>query len=214
VVQFSDEFLDLFGAPELSELTRCGAKDLPNIPDYLSSAIWNRIHGISYSKAWMLHLDLLFLRRTSAAFEEYGTALRYLRRYVEGTEAQRHELGTYLKALTHFEHSLNSLWQACEVYEQMEKAVSNVPGSKRIIFKPRDNSDLENINKLNNTAKHFSAKQAEDTTTPVWITNSGLKSSDAFVSFDKLHENLMALSDFARELFINIPAEAISKAQT
>jgi hypothetical protein len=40
MVQYSSELLNLFGAPELSELSACGAKELPTLPDFLSDAMW------------------------------------------------------------------------------------------------------------------------------------------------------------------------------
>jgi hypothetical protein len=47
MVQYSSDILNLFGAPELSELTVCGAKELPRLPDYLPAAIFNQIDGAS-----------------------------------------------------------------------------------------------------------------------------------------------------------------------
>ena len=48
MVQYSHEILNLFGAPELFELTVCGAKGLPTVPNYLPAAIWNHIAGASH----------------------------------------------------------------------------------------------------------------------------------------------------------------------
>jgi hypothetical protein len=212
VVQFSDEYLNLFGGPELSVLTACSAKELSDLPNYLWAAIGNRLSGLCYSDAWMLHLDLSFLRRTSAAFETYRTARQYLMCYVEGVAAQRHEIGTYLKALNHFENCISSIWQACEIYKQMEMALSKST-KKHILYRDGENPDLENMNKLANAIKHFDVRRAELAVTPIWITNSGLKSADGFVSFDQLHENLLALAKMAHVLFVEIPEEARRKSQ-
>ena len=81
------------------------------------------------------------------------------------------------------------------------------------LLKKGDNSDLERINKLNNVGRHFSAKQAEQSSTPIWITNVGLKCADAALTFDELHENVMALSEAARQTFIEIPQEAYARRQ-
>ena len=213
VVQFSDEYLNLFGGPELSQLTACSAKDLPDLPNYLWAAIGNWLGGLCHSDAWMLHLDLSFLRRTSAAFEEYRTARQHLLCYVEGIAAQRHELRSYLKSSNHFENCVSSIWQACKIYEQMENALSNTNSKKHILYRDGENSDLENIAKLANAVKHFTVQRAELAVTPIWITNYGLKSADAFVSFDQLHENLLALANMAHVLFVEIPEEARAKSQ-
>jgi hypothetical protein len=81
------------------------------------------------------------------------------------------------------------------------------------VFKLGDNSDLERISKLNNVAKHFNAIQAEQTSTPIWITDVGLKCADAVLTFDELHENVMALSEVARQTIVEIPKEAHARRQ-
>jgi hypothetical protein len=213
MVQYSSEILDLFGAPELSDLNVCGAKELPKLPDYLSAAIWNHIGGAMHPDTSVRHLDLAFLRRTNAAAEEYHTGRSYLLRYIEGVAAREHRLGAYLSALTHFEQCLSSIWQAAELFNRMEHKVLGTDLQKLTLFKKGDNSDLERINKLNNAAKHFSAMQAEQTSTPIWITNVGLKCADATLSFDELNDNLMALSEAARQTFVEIPKEAHARRQ-
>jgi hypothetical protein len=95
----------------------------------------------------------------------------------------------------------------------MEHKLLGADSKKLTLYKQGDDSELERINKLNNVAKHFSAKQAEQTSTPIWITNVGLKCADTFLSFDELHDNLMALSEAARQTFIEIPKEAFARRQ-
>ena len=80
------------------------------------------------------------------------------------------------------------------------------------LYTPGEETDLERINKLNNVSKHFNAEQAEQTSTPVWITNIGLKSANAELSFNELRENLLALSEAARQTFVEIPKEAHAKS--
>jgi hypothetical protein len=120
---------------------------------------------------------------------------------------------SYLAALTHFEQCLSSLWQAAELFNRMERKVLGTDSMKLTLYKKGDNSDLERINKLNNVAKHFCAIQAEQTSTPIWITNVGLKCAEAALSFDEIYDNLMALSEAARQTFVEIPKEAHSRRQ-
>lgn len=208
LVQYSPELLNLFGAPELSALTSCGAKELEAPPDYLSAAIWNHIAGVAHPNISVRHLDLAFVRRTNAAVGEYVAGRSYLLRYIEGVEAGVHRLGSYLSALTHFEQCLNALWQAAELFNRMEHKVLGVDSTKLTLYKQGENSDLERINLLNNVAKHFSSTQAAQTSTPIWITNNELKCAEAVLSFDELRDNLLALSEAARQTFIVIPNEA------
>jgi hypothetical protein len=213
MVWYSAELLNLFGAPELSELTVCGAKELPALPDYLSVAMLNLISGVPwYPDLAVRHLDLAFLRRSHAANEEYRLGRELLLRYVEGVAGGRHLLGAYLSALTHFEQCLGAIWQAAELHDRMSKNVQGDPSTKMALYELGQGSDLERINRLNNVAKHFNVSQAEETSTPIWITNRGIKGTGGLeLSFDELYDNVMALSEVARVTFVEIPHEAVAQ---
>ena len=105
-MQYSTEILDLFGAPKLSQLIRCGARALPELPNYFGPALWNWIVGLQHPDIAVLHLNLGILRRANGAAEEYRAGRDHLLRYVEGTSVREHRLGAYLSALTHFERSV------------------------------------------------------------------------------------------------------------
>jgi len=212
MVQYSAEILDQFGAPELSKLSVCGAKELLKPPDYLSAAMFNYIVGVFHPDMSVRRLDLAFLRRMNAAYEDYGLGRENLRQYIEGVESAEHRLGKYLSALTHFEQCIGSVWQAAELFNRMEHRVLSKDTKKLTLYKQGEESDLERINTLNNVSKHFNAEQAEQSSTPVWITNEGLKCANATLSFDELRENLLALSEAARQTFVEIPREAHERA--
>jgi hypothetical protein len=55
MVWYAPKILNLFGAPELSNLTSCGAKELPALPDYLSVAMLNYISGVPSSPDPAVH---------------------------------------------------------------------------------------------------------------------------------------------------------------
>jgi hypothetical protein len=208
MMQYSPEMLNLFGGPELSNLTVCGAKELPALSDYLEIKTgMNRISGVPSSPDPAVHhLDLVFVRRAHAAAEEYRLGRDRLLRYVEGVVGGTHLFGAYLSALMHFEQCLGAIWQAAELLDRMEKKVRGDPSPKMTRYKPGDGSDLERINLLNNVAKHFNASQAQQTSTPVWITNHGIKGSGGLeLSFDELYENVLPLSKAARVAFVEIP---------
>ena len=207
-------FPNFFGAPELSHLTVCGAKELPALPDYLEIKTgMNRITGVPSSPNRAVHhLDLVFVRRAHAAAKEYKLGRDRLLRYVEGVAGGRHLLGAYLSALTHFEQCLGAIWEAAELLDRMGKKVRGDPSTTLTVFKQGDGSDLERINCLNNLAKHFNASQAEQTSTPIWITNRGLKGSGGHeLSFDELYDNVLPLSKASRVTFVEIPQEAMAQ---
>jgi hypothetical protein len=67
---------------------------------------------------------------------------------------------------------------------------------------------LERVNKINNTVKHFKPEQAEKSSAPIWITDRGLESLDASLDFEELYDNLIALRQVCRTIFVEIPTEA------
>jgi hypothetical protein len=84
--------------------------------------------------------------------------------------------------------------------------------TKMALYEKGQRSDLERINDLNNVAKHFNACQAEETSTPIWITNHEIKGTGGLeLSFDELYDNVMALSEVARVTFVEIPHEAAAR---
>jgi hypothetical protein len=211
MVQHSFAILDLFGAPELSDLDVCGAGELPALPDYLSSAIWHHIYGMVHKIPAARHLDLIFLRRTKAAFSEYNAGRACLLKYIDGVEGGDQRLGTYHDALMHFEQCLNAFWEAALLFNKMEHKILNLQWIRPTLYPRGSTCDLARINKLNSVAKHFDIEKAEQTTAPIWITNVGLKSADATVSFDELRENLVSLSEIARQTFVEIPNEVYAR---
>lgn len=213
MIQYSNDILNLFGSPELSDLSVCGAKELDPLPNFLSAAMWNHIVGTKYRDPSILHLDLAFLRRVQAAFEAYQAGRSKLLKYVEGLQSRQHLLLTYLSTLSHFEQCIASTWQACELFNRIEHKLLKTDLKKLTLYEPNSDTDLERINKLNNISKHFGAEQAEKTVTPIWITNEGLKSINVFLHFDELLDNLVSLKDIAHDSFVAIPSEARKRAQ-
>lgn len=203
--QFSNEILNTFLAPALSELTVCGAKELPAHPDYLSPAIWSHIAGLRYKKPALLHLSVTFLKRSMSATDEYRMAREDLLRYVDGLSHQQHRLAAILSALSHFEQCVGAVYQAVELYGKTEQWLLSTGQTKPNLFKSGDGSDLDRLNKLNNFVKHFKPDQAATTSSPMWITNRGLESTDSVVAFDELFENIQALWEVNRVMFVDIP---------
>ena len=212
-MQYSSEILNLFGGPELSDLSVCGAKELPEPLDYLSAAIWNHIVGTRIRYTSVQHLALVMLKRNYGACQEYLAARCDLLFYVERLRAGNHHLRAYLSALRHFEQCICAIWQAEDAFDKIEHKLLNDGITKCTVFTLGDNSVLEKINSLYNLIKHFDAKQAEHTSSPIWITNLGLKSATHFVHFEELYSNLTALLEAARQTFIEIPKAGRERKQ-
>jgi hypothetical protein len=211
MAQFSNEILNLFGGQALPDLTVCGAKELPTLPNYVDAVVWNFIFNAMHPDIAIVRLDLAILKQTNAAVEAYTTGRSQLLRFVDGVQRGEHRLLAYLSALTQFEHCIGAVWKASLLFNKMEHRALNKPFNKPDLFAPGDLSDLHRINELNNVTKHFSAEQAEKTSTPIWITATGLRSADHTISFDELVDNIVALSEVCRQSFVVIPQEAMTR---
>lgn len=210
MVQYSNEILNLFGAFDLQHLTECGANELgPKTRwDLFDNAFWNHVFGIAYPNKPVQHLQLTFLRRAYAAVREYDSGRSALLRFVTENRAQKHNLSALLTAITHFEQCIGQVWQAVALHNRMEHAILN-SGVRRITaYTAGEGSDLERTHMLYNVIKHFDVDQAAVASSPIWITNSGLKCNSAFVSFAELEETITSLVAVAEEIFVTIPREA------
>ncbi len=213
MVQSSVQLLDLFGAPELSSLTVCGAKELPQLPNYLDTAMWGWVTGTRYRDRAVQNLNINLLRRISLAATCYQAGRHSLLGYVDGLAAQQHRLADYLSALHHFEQCLAANWEAAELDDRCQRRLLGMPKGKLTIFEEHDGSVFARINRLNNLVKHFSAEDAEVTSAPVWITNTGLKCNGPAVTFDELYGLVLELSNLARLIFVDLPQRAQAKAR-
>ena len=191
-VRPSDYTLDIFIAPELSKLTECNAPDLSDLTDqWLDNFILNNIqlNLPDKEKAYLL----IFFRRVEAAFYEYNKARNALTEYIT---TDRNIISPYFQALNHFETLFAQLYQA---YLLLKSA------TELKLFKKNDNSELDRVNKIYNTSKHMyerieKGKLPEKGTCAIWITNNGIESTDAAITFVELKDILIELSKLANKI--------------
>ena len=180
-VRPSDYTLDIFIAPKLSKLTECNAPDLSDLTDqWLNNIILNNIFNFNLpdkEKAYLLN----FLRRVEAAFYEYNKARNALTEYIT---TDRNIISPIFHALNHFETLFAQLYQA---YLLLKSA------TELKLFEKDDNSELDRVNKIYNVSKHM-YERIENGTLPekgtcaIWITNKGIESTDAAITFVELKD--------------------------
>src|SRR5580700_3080822 len=102
--RFGSYVLDEYGAPKLSELTKCGAPELPELPNHLAVAVLNLVVGVrgDYAKDDRRR-RLNFIRRTETAVGEYRLGRAKLQAYVEQLSSRNNHFLEALRALSHFE---------------------------------------------------------------------------------------------------------------
>jgi hypothetical protein len=135
-----------------------------------------------------------YLRRAEAAFREHINARAATLKFLE----RRNSPSLYTRALFHWEVFLGQSWHA---YELLVQVVS--PGVRP--FEQGSGSVEERLNHLYNQMKHVEGRIENGqmpigATVPVWLTNEGLTSIDARLTFVESAEVLEDLAKWADAL--------------
>lgn len=194
---FSDEVTDRFFAPEMSKFTTA------NLPD-MSSADDQQEHWLSN---YMLNTVLRgrlpnptgqqvynFLRRSHSAFVDYAGARTKTMDFL----ADRTRIRAYIAAVGHWEDFLAHVWQANEFL-----AKGLMPEVRKPLFEPGDGSVNQRLHALHTRSKHAAeailrGEFVGDTPLCVWLTNDGLRSTDAWLTYEEAANELGALARWAR----------------
>ncbi len=191
-MQPSNYLLDNFVAHKLSLLTECGARELPVETKWLNTFILTSVFKVSLpakTRAYVFN----FLRRAEGALSAYREARIAL---IEYLETPRNVLSPYFRALLNFEVCVSQCYQGYEL-------LATASGEK--FFERNDGSEAERLQMLYVDSKHMDSmidggKLPTEATAAVWITNQGLESSRAALSFEELLEMLLNMGRLAERL--------------
>ncbi len=196
--RLSSYSIDKFIAPNASLLTGAIILDMSDFDAQSEHWVENYVLNSMLRAAWELPINSYvynYLRRAIGAFREHGFARTETLLFIE-TDQQSSK--KYTLALFHWEIFLGQSWHA---YKTLQTCFLN--GAK--LYAKGENSALERLNKLYNQMKHFesrikNAQIPEGATTPVWITNVGLESSDTRLTFTETKEILEEIATWANIL--------------
>jgi hypothetical protein len=193
--QFSGDIVDRHIAPDVSAFTRADIPDMSTWAKesrhWIANFFLNSV--ITSFKPPMNAYAYNFLRRAQAAFTQHGLAhdctLGFLT--AGGQSPTR-----YCDALFHWESFLGQAWHA---YNLLRKAFAGTA------FKKGGGSVEDRLNKLYNAMKHVESRiengqMLPGATVPVWLTNDGLRSIDASMTYLETAEVLKQLGVWADAL--------------
>lgn len=187
--------LDNFVAPHLSEITVNSAPEVMTDQQnyWVRNFILNTLIGVRLLNPARQYI-MNFLRKTESSFHEYSNARLLLSEYIA---SDRDAISKYLSAVLHYEVCLAQTYQACML-------AKNIIGLTKV-FETGDGSTLDRLNKMYNLSKHMDTTIAagqlpEDSIIPVWLTNDGLQSHVAALSFAELAKLLEDLGKIANKL--------------
>jgi hypothetical protein len=184
---FTRHATDFFISEKIAQVTECGAMDVAK--EFPASAAWVSSFGLcvisqDHPPAQNRPYALQFVRRVEMAFAEYSCATEYLSALVSGGPGR---WAPYFRALYHFEAAISQLYLA---YDGARKKL------KRSYFSGGDGSNLGQLNNVYNASKHQLAN-AEQT---LWITNDGVCTDAASISFVELEELLRSFARIANRI--------------
>jgi hypothetical protein len=191
-MQPSNYLLDTFVAHKLSLLKECGAAELPDGPKWLNAFILSSVFRVRLepkTRAYVFN----FLRRAEGASSAYREARAALVEYVTSPP---NVVSPYFRALLNFEVCISQCYQGYQL-------LATASGKK--FFERNDGSEAERLQMLYVDSKHMDkmidgGKLPTEATAAVWITNQGLESTRAALSFKELVEILVNMGSLAEKL--------------
>lgn len=196
---FSNYFLDKFIAPGVSEFTEAEIPDMsnhdPQTKVWLANYVLNsglRGNFTSPGNAYAFN----YLRRSTAAFTEHDQARQATLAFL----ANRESVSNYAAAVLHWEFFAGQAWHGLMLLRGFLKFQTNedVP----LPFEQGTDSVQERVNLLYNSMKHAESRIErgqilEGATTPVWLTNEGIQSTDAMLTYADTAETLRDIAEWA-----------------
>jgi hypothetical protein len=183
--------LDRFGAPEMSQVTvSCAPPDIPEPRSGIVTYFLRNALGPTYPDNLWPPANV-YLRRWSSSLSEYRAGRDCLSRYVAGLPRTNNQIGLFLSAVGHFEHSVIDAYLAIMAFTAVVRQLGD---DKWKPFEAGDRSPPDRLNRLYNVIKHFDDRFEMGQTlgfpsaypAPLWITDRGLKGHTTLVNGKEL----------------------------
>jgi len=191
---FSRAVLGKYGAPGLWRLNACGAPPLDEEPYPLQAYVLNRVFRGEHPDP-IGKLILMFGRRVVNAIHEYAAGRTQLLEYVQGLSKSNSHFMQAMLSVTHFEQCIASTSQASAFLKRL------LPPQQLAEF---TDDRVARLILIYNRSKHFDQdiveEMVENITTPVWLTNTDISSTDGSIKFTELHAVLVEM----RTAFANL----------
>jgi hypothetical protein len=200
--QFSNFVLDAFIAPGVSELSSVSIPDMSAHDPQSTHWVSNFFLNSMLRAKWKPPLNAYaynYHRRAQAAFSAHGLAREATLAFLDGGKQSPNR---YATALLQWEIFLGQSWHA---YKLLQK------GLGLQIYEAGSGTVEERLNHLYNQMKHVESRieagqMPPGATVPVWLTNDGLQSIDASLTYAEAGEILTDLAKWAT--ILSDPLEA------
>jgi len=167
-------------AHKITSLWECGASDIEGenkkwLTLFMRNSMFYDIENQRRAFAFN------YLRRVEGAFESYSSARMDLIKYLSSS---RTTVSPYFDSLRNYELYFAQAYQGFELLARQQG---------KQVFMPGNMGKLERLQKLYVDSKHMDQmidgnRIPEEATSAIWITNNGLESKRAKLTFDELVE--------------------------
>ena len=184
---FTKAAVGLFISKRAAEVSACGLSNMKR--NILESENWLSNIGLSiyfhdFPPEELRPFAINFIRRISAAFDQYDLARREVLALVKDGHGR---WSPYFKALSHLEVTIGQLYVA------MDSARKRTGCD---FFKRGDGTVEDKLNRLYNASKHQIAADE----LPVWFSNFGVHSSDVLVTFEEIEGYMLKMASMVKGL--------------
>ena len=206
-MQWYNSPLDKLIAPRLSQLTCCGADELPVREELLTEFILNSFVTGKYPDKFKKNA-LNLIRRVDHAALAYNAGRACLLDYLLDKRGKR--VTAYFGAVSYFETHVAHL----NLARWLAMRISRYPDRGDLYSEGSDCFD-KRLQEIHNQAKHLHDKITEGSlpkghTVSMWLTNTGLESVGWAVTFSELIEHLMDCYGVARWVTQELPKKIVA----
>jgi hypothetical protein len=204
------ETQDRLIAPKISQLT---SPNFPEIADQrkypLNVFIFNFELSLTIENKRRQFIFNI-IRKSCDALDEYCSAIDSLKSFIDEPQISTSH---YFSAVRNFEHCLAHIYQAVVCMNalaacwngerQFEAGDGSILERVNLIYRDIKHMDerFENADGANSVGlKHSQSDFSNVTTIPLWLTNAGLESISAKVSYHELAQEIIEIHNEAREL--------------
>ena len=203
MVSYNTNLLNGHLALGISEFTACDVPDIsakyPEASHWLVNHFLNSVfRGAFNNKYRQYAFNQIF--RAQVAFADYHEARALTAEFLIKGKPDNPAIRTYFRAVARWESCLLNLQIFIDVMNKMKSELEQEP-----VFKVDDGTPEQRIYSIANKVKHWGSdvyenKHKEEDTTPMWLTNTGLKTQLHTITFHELASIVSEIASVANEL--------------
>lgn len=217
MITFSSSALENLIAPGITQFTLASipdiTKEFDQYPYWLSSHFLNKLNvllGAPDFKSPVKQIVMNIVRCGFFTFQEYDHARETTSKYLHDLNPSNPSVNGYHQITHHWKCLMNEYLTCTDLCNEFNSRL----GASIRVFEENDGSKECRFYEIGNTTKHFRGKMRRNKikdqhTIPFWLTNTGIESIDASISYAEIGEIVRDIGTLTEEVVA--PLEFIKK---